>query len=110
MGSVGLLCVEGVGLLRGVWGLESTLVFLLQLQWSVMVAGVAAMECGTQLYLRVFGRYAPHPPRSTTTAVTRRTAESSSNLQMNLRCLSQSLKPRFETIPRANPGNAVNSI
>lgn len=57
MGSVGLLCVEGVGLLRGVWGLESTLVFLLQLQWSVMVAGVAAMECGTQLYLRVFRRY-----------------------------------------------------
>ena len=117
----------------------------------------------------------PTPPRSTTTANTHRTAESSSILQMNPRChgefaraacrrsvlatwtlihppgthpdpqdprqpqslstlrkprqiskrtfdamacspaqrvvaLSQSLGPRFETMPRANPGSAVTSI
>ena len=53
--------------------------------WRVRPRSVSSL-CPCHLDLDPPPRHTPRPPRSTTTANNRRTAETPSNLQMNLRC------------------------
>ena len=53
--------------------------------WRVRPRSVSSI-CPCHLDLDPPPRHTPRPPRSTTTANNRRTAETPSNLQMNLRC------------------------